>query len=1411
MILAIDQKERIMRIGIMFWGLLLSVSLWAQYDIPKLIIEGAGANDVAVIDLDSDGDEDILLLKQDEHFNNGYWYENLDGQGNFDLPKLFDYFESELNTHLEIADLNGDGLLDIITNRQWIENKGAINTFENHIYVNGHKGYHYPADMDNDGDLDLLRTGVMRDGVVSSSNMIWMENTDGLGTFEIVEPFGNLGGPKSYKFINVIDFNGDNFVDVIGGYSDFSDGSSGYVVWNNTDGSGSNMQLEIDQLIADNSIFQIATGDVNGDGFDEFATIERPQSSPGQSTEVLFYNNNAGTFSSGILLQDIDAIYPQLEFVDIGNLGSPGLAVLDKNRDDFYRFSPNSNSTLFTGNTLPGAGGKGDFGDFNGDGKIDLAESSYVERDGATNTGDLYVNLSVIDGNGANPEEIIYHLRESKSGKVFDWDKSGSNDFITLEGGQTTKSVVWFSNDGAGNFSEKKILREDIGDMNSFWIADVNQDGLNDIIVDGPSPDAYAYYQNTNGELIPASGLFIDGSVTSMTTGDLNGDGFADFIYANFIDDELFWKENNGGIDGVVTLLDSALPESVIGLAVYDVNNDNQNDIILTLNDDNCYILYNQGSGNFSELQQVGNIENVKGFLLAHDLNKDGFIDLIFNAQSSLHLNSEKVVALLYDDPGNSYLPGITLLDEDDIDEIQFTDLDGDTDLDIFTDVGHAINISGFGDYFFNPTIGQHDLLYAMIDASKDIDGDGLPDLLRDPFSVTTWAKNLFAGATVLSGKVVIDENDNCAEDNGEIYLPNVLVHIENGGNSIYSNTSLQGYYGTLLPNLGDYSLEAITPSPYWSACETDTTITIADPDLDYEVDFHFQAEVDCPLLAPNISITRLRPCLPGAIVLNFCNYGTVDSEISQAELTIPAGITVDSVNHPVLSQTTSSIVFEIDPVAPGLCEGIFIFITPDCNQLQVGDFVCPQVNVTPDDLCVPINLNWDGSTIEASGTCVGDSARFVLKNIGNGAMNGPREMRVQIINDDIIMLIVDTFQLDPLGEKVITLLNVDQNALRIEADQDPLHPIANPAAAMVENCQGLMAGLWNDIIQSFPQYNGDPFNDITCVTLTGSYDPNEKIALPTGFGDEHLIEKHWPLDYTIYFQNTGNDTAFTVEIIDTISPYLDLSTLRVANGSHPFVWNIGPNNALTFTFDDIALPDSTIDLLGSQGFIKYSIKPKADAPFNQRIENRAAIYFDFNEPIITNTTFHTIQKPLFTSSEHITLCAGESYEDLIIQSDTSIQELFEFAEYDSLAFHHIDVNPVYLIAIDTSLEEGTIYQGVLIDMDTTLMLETTSVHGCDSMVISNISVIINSDETISLNQKIQVYPNPAKSNIHAQWNSLEVDEIEVFNVSGKLMKREVVGVNALEMNVEGFPSGLYHIHFKGIFGTITKRFIKLK
>ncbi len=154
----------------------------------------------------------------------------------------------------------------------------------------------------------------------------------------------------------------------------------------------------------------------------------------------------------------------------------------------------------------------------------------------------------------------------------------------------------------------------------------------------------------------------------------------------------------------------------------------------------------------------------------------------------------------------------------------------------------------------------------------------------------------------------------------------------------------------------------------------------------------------------------------------------------------------------------------------------------------------------------------------------------------------------------------------------------------------------------------------------------GNQFADNKALTQTTScsYDPNDKSVQPSGVGALNYVATDSWLDYQIRFQNTGNDTAFTVIVLDTLDAGLDLSTFTLIGASHPVDVTMRPNREVSFRFDNILLPDSIVDEPGSHGYVLYRIKGNGTNPDPTSVFNTAYIYFDLNLPVITNTTLTT-------------------------------------------------------------------------------------------------------------------------------------------------------------------------------------------
>jgi streptogramin lyase len=146
---------------------------------------------------------------------------------------------------------------------------------------------------------------------------------------------------------------------------------------------------------------------------------------------------------------------------------------------------------------------------------------------------------------------------------------------------------------------------------------------------------------------------------------------------------------------------------------------------------------------------------------------------------------------------------------------------------------------------------------------------------------------------------------------------------------------------------------------------------------------------------------------------------------------------------------------------------------------------------------------------------------------------------------------------------------------------------------------------------------------------ITASFDPNEKTVSPAGTGATGTIPASTPfLTYLIRFQNTGNDTAFTTIVKDTLNSNLDISSLKMISSSHSYSAEIKNGGIVWWKFTNILLPDSTTNEQDSHGYIKYNIHLNPSLAAGTEIKNTAYIYFDFNAPVATNTTINTIASP---------------------------------------------------------------------------------------------------------------------------------------------------------------------------------------
>ncbi|MEI6047389.1 MAG: VCBS repeat-containing protein [Bacteroidota bacterium] len=190
----------------------------------------SGPINVEIVDIDKDGDLDIISLVSQE-WEEIYVYLN-DGKGNFQPKLIFGSSNEDFGSSgIYMCDLDQDGDQDILyTNGdafdyippqgrpwhgvQWLENKGNLN-FEFHRICNFTGAYNArPVDIDGDGDLDIFAVSAFNLwDKPESLSFIWLEN-NGKQQFTRHDITNN---PTHLITLELGDFNNDGLMDMVTG------------------------------------------------------------------------------------------------------------------------------------------------------------------------------------------------------------------------------------------------------------------------------------------------------------------------------------------------------------------------------------------------------------------------------------------------------------------------------------------------------------------------------------------------------------------------------------------------------------------------------------------------------------------------------------------------------------------------------------------------------------------------------------------------------------------------------------------------------------------------------------------------------------------------------------------------------------------------------------------------------------------------------------------------------------------------------------------------------------------------------------------------------------------------------------------------------------------------------------------
>jgi hypothetical protein len=535
------------------------------------------------------------------------------------------------------ADFNGDGKLDLLlltpdfgsgaTAAVLLGNGDG--TFQTPVtYTVPIAPYFVLGDFNGDGKPDIAVAGGLSGGVIS----ILINNGD--GTFK---------GPANYSISGNVqalagaDLNADGKLDLV-----VSSGGTSAVVFvllGNGDGTFGSPIAYTSNLLSTYAT-SIAVADFNADGKLDLALTN--SDGPTNAVAIVFGNGD-GTFQNPPLLYSAGLLPAALVSLDVNGDGKPDLAVAGGygvlsyfslttliNRGDGTFPSPTTYPVLqFPYSAV--------VGDFNGDGHVDIATTSFTQTGGVSvllGKGDGTFQAHVDSPTGQFPSAIA----------VADFNGDGKIDLVVGDSTLTSQLLSTLIGNADGTF-QNNISQTLTGILRSVAVGDFNGDGKLDVaaVIDGTNAVSI-FLGHGDGSFAapvqyPTGPMILSPPYHNVLAGDFNGDGKPDLAVATDNGVAILLGNGNGTFQpfSVVPSLVSSEPGDEL-LALTDFNNDGKLDIVKATQTGASIINVALGNGDGTFQQALGfqipSILNTEPAVVG-DFNGDGKPDLAFASQSS--------------------------------------------------------------------------------------------------------------------------------------------------------------------------------------------------------------------------------------------------------------------------------------------------------------------------------------------------------------------------------------------------------------------------------------------------------------------------------------------------------------------------------------------------------------------------------------------------------------------------------------------------------------------------------------------------------------------------------------------------------------------------------------------------------
>ncbi|MCZ4410174.1 T9SS type A sorting domain-containing protein [Cryomorphaceae bacterium 1068] len=1063
-------------------------------------------------------------------------------------------------------------------------------------------------DLDGDGDLDVLSNAIASDGLV------WIEN---LGAGEFSDPIFVTASTQGQSFFEAMDIDGDFDLDIIS----VSNGDN-KVAWYANDGVGNfGPQNVISSEEGSPDALEAVDFDLDGDvdiivGYSSVAGVG------------WFQNTGGGEFLPLENLLNIDHDMAAVRVADLSGDGNFDLIVASQ--IDFYNelkwFENQGNGTFDTDapNVISSLVGKPYITppfDIDEDGDIDVIAP---ESGGQVK---WYQNL----GNGTFETNVAIDFGDYLSNYVLtdidgdnDLDLIGTNLFFLQEDNR-----LWlFENLGNFQFGEGQIIEDTPTHAKFLTAGDLDGDGYPELVTGSIVETQITLYENEgSGNYGPQIELTKGLSrVKSLSLVDVDGDGLEDLLCASNGDDKVVWfpRMDNTSFGPQVTLTNQFY--YLQGAELEDVDQDGDLDLIAVSNTlIDAGWLENNGDFEFGEYHPIHQSTTIEGGFISAgipqivDLDQDGDFDIL---TSYFDFGAPSQIIGFRNEGDGQFSDSLVLANvQGGVSFLTTADVNGDGNLDFLTRAGTTgisyVENLGDGEYA-SPLTQQitepEENIYDFVPVNTDDDED------MDLFVITTsnnqftlnHYENLDGNGLVEQGSISIENINHY----GDFYFEAIdidsdglmdLVMAEADANEVVWFRFLGD--GNFAPRQG---LTNQIEKPSFFISEDIN----GDGDFDLIVGSEGQGTVHVleNLFVPPVQVAS------GTVFADLNQDGVFDVEdqgldaifMSSSPQTSWA-FTYNNGQYSFSSEIGSEYSYEIFP------EGLagWELTTAASYTIYTDSAELDQTNLDfgfyPNEFSTSLEVNLTGGFPR----CNQETNYWI--NISNEGTTLPSGVIRLELADDLTYL---TSSQEPDS--------VDGQNLYWSYDSIPYFSTLGILVTVEMPPFTSIGELLESVLQVDERDESNAilstYSDTLEQYLVCAYDPNDKSVSPVGNGEEGYIALDQELEYLIRFQNTGTDTALTVVVRDYLCQELDWSTFEPVASSHPMQVSLSEEGLATFTFDNIMLPDSNVDFLGSQGFLKFRILPEDNLLPNTPISNKADIYFDFNPPITTNEVHNTIE-----------------------------------------------------------------------------------------------------------------------------------------------------------------------------------------